>query len=214
MTKTNKSSNTSNIFRRIKKKLGSPKPDHSLSTEPGLDFDSLNGSSLYQTPYYSAEQTNILFLSKRGLSRAPLAREIMRHLLHLSDHFGSIRPSARGISDAYEFCPFDKRMVHTAKKFGYELAGSSRRVNMGELSSANLIVSLDKESEEYTKSRKFYIRGQVRPIGMFLPAGDSPYIADPFDRDESTDANSNYENIVRTLEFGCGKLLKFLPSLV
>jgi len=105
-------------------------------------------------------------------------------------------------------------MVHTAKKFGYELAGSSRRVNMGELSSANLIISLDKESEEYTKSRKFYIRGQVRPIGMFLPAGDSPYIADPFDRDESTDANSNYENIVRTLEFGCGKLLKFLPSLV
>ena len=40
--------------------------------------------------------TNVLFLSKRGLSRAPLAREVMRKLLHLSDHFGSIRPLQEG----------------------------------------------------------------------------------------------------------------------
>ena len=47
---------------------------------------------------------------------------------------------------------------------------------MAELSSANLIITLDQESEEYAKSRKFYIRGQVRPIGMFLPAGESPLL--------------------------------------
>ena len=85
---------------------------------------------------------------------------------------------------------------------------------MGELSSSNLIITLDQESEHYIKSRNFYIRGQVRPIGMFLPAGNSPYVADPFERDESTDSNSNYDQIIHSVEFGCGKLLKHLPSLV
>ena len=46
---------------------------------------------------------------------------------------------------------------------------------MSELSSANLIITLDRESEEYTKSRHFYIRGEVKAIGAFLPSGDTPY---------------------------------------
>lgn len=214
MTKTNKSSNTSNFFGKLRKKLTH---SHEKNSNAPESLNSLGTGVLPEpplNPYYSPDITNVLFLSKRGMSRAPLAREVMRKVLHLSELFGSIRPSARGISDAYEFCPFDKRMVQSAKKFGYELSGNARRVNMGELSSANLIISLDQESEQYIKSRKFYIRGQVRPIGMFLPAGNSPYIADPFERDELTDSNSNYEQIIRSVEFGCGKLLKYLPSLV
>ena len=214
MTKTNKSSNTSNFFGKLRKKLTH---SHEKNSNAPESLNSLDTGVLPEpplNPYYSPDITNVLFLSKRGMSRAPLAREVMRKVLHLSELFGSIRPSARGISDAYEFCPFDKRMVQSAKKFGYELSGNSRRVNMGELSSANLIITLDQESDQYIKSRKFYIRGQVRPIGMFLPAGNSPYIADPFERDELTDSNSNYEQIIRSVEFGCGKLLKYLPSLV
>ena len=214
MTKTNKSSNTSNFFGKLRKKLTH---SHEKNSNAPESLNSLGTGVLPEpplNPYYSPDITNVLFLSKRGMSRAPLAREVMRKVLHFSELFGSIRPSARGISDAYEFCPFDKRMVQSAKKFGYELSGNARRVNMGELSSANLIISLDQESEQYIKSRKFYIRGQVRPIGMFLPAGNSPYIADPFERDELTDSNSNYEQIIRSVEFGCGKLLKYLPSLV
>ena len=83
---------------------------------------------------------------------------------------------------------------------------------MGDLSSANLIVTLDQESEQYTKTRKYYIRGEVRPIGMFLSAGSLPFIADPFERDDSSDANNNYEQIIQSVEFGCGNLLKSLPS--
>jgi len=214
MTKTNKSSNTSNFFVKLRKKLTH---SHEKNSNTPESLNSLDTGVLPEpplNPYYSPDITNVLFLSKRGMSRAPLAREVMRKVLHLSELFGSVRPSARGISDAYEFCPFDKRMVQSAKKFGYELSGNSRRVNMGELSSANLIITLDQESDQYIKSRKFYIRGQVRPIGMFLPAGNSPYIADPFERDELTDSNSNYEQIIRSVEFGCGKLLKYLPSLV
>jgi len=214
MTKTNKKSNTSNLFRKIKNKLGSSQAGSLEQAEEDLLENAGYRISSHQTPYYSPDQVNVLFLSKRGLSRAPLAREVMRKLLHFSDHFGSIRPSARGISDVYDFCPFDKRMAQAAEKFGYQLSGNSRRVNMAELSSANLIITLDRESEEHIKSRKFYIRGQVRPVGLFLSAGESPYIADPFDREDTVDARANYNHIIRSLEFACSNLLKQLPSLV
>ena len=48
-------------------------------------------------------------------------------------------------------------MVHAARKFGYELAGNSRRVNMG---NGQPNCDPDQESEQYIKSRNFYIRGQ------------------------------------------------------
>jgi len=214
MTKINKKSNTSNLFRKIKNKLGTSQTGSIEQAKEELLEDASNRISQHQTPYYSPDQVSILFLSKRGLSRAPLAREVMRKLLHFSDHFGSIRPSARGISEAYEFCPFDKRMVQAAEKFGYQLSGNSKRVNMAELSSANLIVTLDRESEEHIKSLKFYIRGQVRPVGLFLSAGESPYISDPFDREDTVDNRANYDHIIRSVEFASSNLLKQLPSLV
>ena len=215
MTRTNKSSKTRNFFRKIKGKFeGSSSVDPSDLNQESLVHQSGEGSYPNQAPYYSPELTNVLFLSKRGMSRAPLAREVMRKLLHLSDLFGSIRPSARGISDAYEFCPFDKRMVHSARKFGYELSGNVRRINMSELSSANLIITLDRESEEYTKSRHFYIRGEVKAIGAFLPSGDSPYVPDPFETDEFIESQVKYDQIIRLIETGCQNLLKSFPSLV
>lgn len=216
MTRTNKSSKTHNFFKKIKGKF----EGSSYSVDPSdliqESFVNQSGEGAYQNqaPYYSPELSNVLFLSKRGMSRAPLAREVMRKLLHLSDLFGSIRPSARGISDAYEFCSFDKRMVHSAKKFGYELAGNARRINMSELSSANLIITLDRESEEYTKSRHFYIRGEVKAIGAFLPTGDAPYVPDPFESDEFIETQAKYDQIIRLIETGCQNLLKSFPSLV
>ena len=60
---------------------------------------------------------------------------------------------------------------------------NSRKVNMAELSSANLIITLDEETEKFVKSRTFYINGQVRPIAMFLQADAHPYIPDPFARE-------------------------------
>jgi protein-tyrosine-phosphatase len=214
MTKINKKSNTSNLFRKIKNKLGTSQAGSLEQAKEELLEDTSNRISQHQTPYYSPDQVSILFLSKRGLSRAPLAREVMRKLLHFSDHFGSIRPSARGISDAYEFCPFDKRMILAAEKFGYQLSGNSRRVNMAELSSANLIITLDRESEEHINSRKFYIRGQHKPIGLFLSAGETPYITDPFDPEDAVDGLANYDHIIRSVEFACSNLLKQLPVLV
>ncbi len=208
MTNTNQSSDTSNIFKKISGKLGR---DPVLPVWSNHSASSINE---YTTPYYSAERTNVLFLSKRGISRSPLAREVTRHLLHFSNQFGSIRPSARGISDAYDNCPFDKRMIHAAKKYGYQISGHSRRVNLAELSSANLIIALDEESFEYTRSRMFYIRGEVRPVITYLPEQPKSFILDPFERDDCSDPWSRYDAIIRSTEFGCANMLKDLPSIL
>ena len=47
--------------------------------------------------YHSDDLTSILFLSKRGMSRSPLAREIMRDVISESSYFGRIRTFARGL---------------------------------------------------------------------------------------------------------------------
>ena len=213
MNKTRKNK-TISFITRIKNRFGEPKSFDSQSTNLEHTNDGFGAIEHDQTPYYSPGLTNILFLSNRGLSRAPLAREVIRSLLHLSDHFGSVRPSARGISDAYDLCSFDKRMVQTARKFGYELMGNSRKVNMAELSSANLIIPLDEETEKFVNSRTFYINGQVCPIAMFLQADAHPYIPDPFAREAFLSTTANYEQIIRSVEYSCGKLMLYLPSLV
>ena len=46
--------------------------------------------------YQSSDLPTILFLCKRGMSRSPLAQEIMRDLLQRSPYFRSIRVSSRG----------------------------------------------------------------------------------------------------------------------
>ena len=112
MNNTDNSKDTSNIFKNLHANFG----DNLASSNEELVFEAigkqLSNSERNETPYYSPEITSILFLSKRGISRAPLAREVMRSLLHDSPYFGSIRPSARGICDVYDLCSFDKRMVY------------------------------------------------------------------------------------------------------
>ena len=212
MNYTDNSKDTFNFFKKLSRgskhsgKL--PNQSNQVILSAG-DLEEIQTS----TPYFSPTRTNILFLSKRGMSRAPLAREVMRKLLSTSEHFGSIRPSARGISDAYDMCPFDKRMIQFAHTMGYELHGNSRCVNTSELATADLIVPLDPESKKFTQSRTYYIKGEV--ISFVSSDGQtSPfYISDPFDSEESLDAKQRYNFIIDSVVDGCKQLLHTLASL-
>ena len=211
MNNTDNSKDTSNIFKKFRGKI----TDKSISSLETLVGEVIGKKPLgwrETKPLISLPITSILFLSKRGISRAPLAREVMRGMLHQSDHFGSIRPSARGISDAYDLCSFDKRMVHRASLQGFELSGHSRRANTSELSAANLIIPLDSESKQYAKSRTFYIRGKVLPISDFLNADDLTYIPDPFDIDDATDVSDRYDSIIDLVKKGCSEILSLCQA--
>ena len=75
MTKTDKSFNTSNIFGKIRKKFAHSRDVKSSSSDAQKFPSSTDILEQAHAPYYSAELTNVLFLSKRGMSRAPLARK-------------------------------------------------------------------------------------------------------------------------------------------
>jgi len=102
MTNTTNSKNTSNFFRKPRK--GNARAPHSNKSK-------LTG---FQNPWkvpkaFPAEkdQKKVLFLSKRGMTRSPVAREVMRSLVERSEWFGKIEVISAGVTKAYDNCPID-----------------------------------------------------------------------------------------------------------
>ena len=164
--------------------------------------------------YSGNELTKILFLSKRGMSRSPLAREMMRTLLGGTQLFGRVRTSSRCVTEAYDQCPIDARMSKFSTKLGYFLQGFSRFATIPDLASADIIITLDHESEEFVNLHKSFIRGISRPLGIFFSPGSDPYIQDPYERGEDEDVDDHYDEIVSSIGYGCSKLYAQLPSLI
>ena len=158
--------------------------------------------------------TQILFLSKRGMSRSPLAKEMMRTLLEGSQLFGRVRTSSRGVTQAYDQCPIDARMSKFSNKLGYFLQGFSRFATIPDLASADIIVTLDHESEGFVRIHKSFTRGLSCPLGGFFAPGSDPYVKDPYERGEEEDVDDHYDEIVSSIEYGCSKLYAQLPSLI
>ncbi len=173
-----------------------------------------NNNNLNHEPYRGSDLTSILFLSKRGMSRAPLAREMMRSLFEGTQLFGRIRTSSRGVTQAYDQCPVDARMGKYSSQLGYFLQGFSRFATIPDLASADIIITLDQESEEFVTIHKSFLRGVTRPIGSFFATGSNPYIPDPYERGDDEDVDNHYDQIVSSIEFGCSKLHALLPSLI
>ena len=164
--------------------------------------------------YHSDDLTSILFLSKRGMSRSPLAREIMRDVISESSYFGRIRTFARGVTKAYDQCPLDGRMKRHCGAIGISINGFSRFSTLPDLASAEIIVTLDQESDNFVENHAEVILGHVRPLGSFLPRGSSPYVSDPYERPDDENVDERYETIVSSVKLGCKNLLSELPALL
>ena len=178
-------------------------------SRPNLPADNADDQS-----YSGYGLTKILFLSKRGMSRSPLAREMMRTLLEGTQLFGRVRTSSRGVTQAYDQCPIDARMSKFSTKLGYFLQGFSRFATIPDLASAAIIINLDHESEDFLNSHKTIVRGISRPLGIFFSPGSDPYIQDPYERGEDEDVDDHYDEIVSSIGYGCSKLYAQLPSLI
>ena len=148
------------------------------------------------------------------MSRSPLAREMMRTLLEGTQLFGRVRTSSRGVTEAYDQCPIDARMSKFSTKLGYFLQGFSRFATIPDLASADIIITLDHESEDFVNLHKSFIRGLSRPLGIFFSPGSDPYIQDPYERGEDEDVDDHYDEIVSSIGYGCSKLYAQLPSLI
>ena len=146
--------------------------------------------------------------------RSPLAREVLREKVSRAPFFGKCRVSSRGVTQAYDQCPIDGNLRAFADKRGYVLQGYSLFSTLPDLAQADLIIPLDHESDDFTKVHRTAIRGEVRPLGMFLPAGSSPYLDDPYDRSEDFDAVVVYNELIHSIRLGCSKILRVIPALI
>lgn len=164
--------------------------------------------------YSSLGLPSILFLSNRGISRSPLAKEILSGQIYHSDYCNSIHCFARGISDVYDLLSFDKRMTFRAKLEGYIISGHCRKVNLLEISSAKFIIPLDQETQQYIKSRTYYIDGKVIPISEFLNSTSHRYIPDPFESDSLKDFSQLYDDIIKITKDACDEIMSFLPNMI
>jgi protein-tyrosine-phosphatase len=208
MTNIANSKNSSNIFRRPRK--GNSKAPHNFNAK-------VTG---FQNPWRSPKDLpaqedlkTILFLSKRGMTRAPVAREAMRSLVERSEWFGKVDVVSAGVTKAYDECPIDQRMKAICKEFGYRLQTRSSFANPLILADADIIITLDRESEEFVGLQKHSIRGGIHPLGIYMAPGCEPYVQDPYERDEDIDVNECYEDIISSIEYGCTKLSATLPTL-
>jgi protein-tyrosine-phosphatase len=211
MTNKTNSQNTSNIFRRLRK--GNSRSPHNLgpTAKPSGFKNSWTGRKDLPS---EGDLKKILFLSKRGMSRSPIGREVMRSVLEKTDFSGKVVVMSAGVTKAYEECPIDKGMQEFCKLLGYHLQANSRFANPSILGQADLVVTLDNESEEFARVRQQAIRGVVRPLGVFMAPGCEPYVPDPFDRDEELSVEECYDKIVSCIESGCSRLSSALPSLI
>lgn len=146
------------------------------------------------------------------MTRSPVAREVMRSLVERSELFGKIEVISAGVTKAYDNCPIDQRMKEFCKGFGYSLQARSSFAGPLILSTADVIITLDHESEEFVRLQQHSIGGETHPLGVFMNTGSSPYVRDPFDRDEDLDVDECYEEIVSSIEYGCAKLNANLPN--
>ena len=93
-----------------------------------------------------------------------------------SSYFGRIRTSARGVTKAYDQCPLDGRMKRHCDAIGISINGFSRFSTLPDLAGAEVIITLDHESNHFTQKHAEVILGQVRPFGSFLQA-DPPHMS-------------------------------------
>ncbi|MFP6899930.1 MAG: hypothetical protein VCA36_03240 [Opitutales bacterium] len=158
------------------------------------------------------EPFHILFLSKRGMSRAPMAREVLRKLLGEGTLPGTFRISCRGIRPEYDQCAIDQRMREVSSNQNYSLPEFSRCVLDKDLQDAHLILTMGRESEAFMKEYKEKTVGATRPFEHFLPAGNEPYIPDPF-LQRSEDYEAHYSKLIAQIEKGCRDLFDSIPFL-
>jgi protein-tyrosine-phosphatase len=192
-------------------KVSSPLKNSSTPDDkPVSDIHPMDLNHRYQT----GDAFTILFLSKRGMSRSPLAREVLREKIGKSPFFGKYRVSSRGVTQAYDQCPIDGNLRTYADKLGYVLQGYSRFATLPDIAQADLIIPLDHESDDFAKVHKQAIRGKVRTFGTFLSAGSVPFLEDPYDREGDVTTDERYYDIIQNIKLGCSKIIQALPSLI
>ena len=196
------------------------KHNQTTKNHPPMNLDSLESLSSVSPPNMSNQITlfqpehlteltshlicpRFYFLAREECPDHLLLKKLCADLLQKSSYF-RIRIS-RGVNFAYNDCSVDGRMQTYASKLGLILHGSAKFATIPELANASLIISMDADSEDFTKIHKHSIRAKSDRLESFFSPGSEPYVKDPYDRDEQTDVDVRYDSIIESVTVACNK---------
>tara|TARA_B100000959_G_scaffold248974_1_gene276284 strand:- start:557 stop:874 length:318 start_codon:yes stop_codon:yes gene_type:complete len=104
-------------------------------------------------------------------------------------------------------------MKEVSQNQDYSLDGLSRYVMALDLQQAELILTMDVESEAFLEENMEKVRAVVKSFGHFLPAGNDPHLPDPFlQRDE--DYEAHYSKLITMIEEACQDLFESIPFML
>jgi protein-tyrosine-phosphatase len=152
----------------------------------------------------------ILFLSKRGTLRAPLASEVFKKLISKTNYEKLIEVFYRGSSKVYDNCHVDYRINYYHQITGVGIFGKSKFASSEDFENADFIISLDEKSMNYAKLHR--IRGYIYPFTFFRPSRSNEFISDPYE--DTDDIDAHYRDIISTIEAGCKRIVHSLMPIL
>lgn len=171
-------------------------------------FKDQKRKGIFKDDYLEENFVHILFLSKRGTLRAPLACEILKKMIAGSNSHGQIKVFFRGATKVYDQCPVDYRINSYSSITGSVINGISKFANPRDFKKANFIITLDQESMDFANLH--LARGYIYPFTFFRPSDSSGFVSDPLNGEE--DLDGLYREIISSIQYGCHRIMLSLIS--
>ena len=153
----------------------------------------------------------VLFVCLGNICRSPAAEGVFRHLVREAGLQDDIHVDSCGTGGWHEGEPPDARMIHHAKKRGYDLSGLEARqlVTPGDLEEFDYILTMDPSNLAHVRAqdRERKHGRKIRPLVEFCRIHAVKEVPDPYYKDEG-----GFEHVLDLLEDACTELLAHLKK--
>jgi len=158
-----------------------------------------------------AEQHRVLFVCLGNICRSPAAEGVFLHLLKQRDLSDRFLVDSAGTGGWHVGQPADRRMQAAANRRGIHLPSRARQLNLGDLDSFDLILTMDQDNLESVLSlaREAGRRSSatIEPMLSYSRHSQTGDVPDPYYGGES-----GFEHVLDLLEDACEGLLEQLSA--
>ncbi|MEM9398716.1 MAG: low molecular weight protein-tyrosine-phosphatase [Verrucomicrobiota bacterium] len=146
----------------------------------------------------------LLFVCMGNICRSPAAEGVMQTLIEKAELQDTIFCDSAGTIGYHEGNPADRRMSSAAKKRGYHLTSTARKIIPDDLEKFDLILTMDEENYDNVcaladspeKEKK------IKALCDYCTSHDDTEVPDPY-----YGGNQGFEHVLDLLEDGCSNLL-------
>jgi protein-tyrosine phosphatase len=151
----------------------------------------------------------VLFICLGNICRSPAAEGVFRHLVGKEGMAELIHVDSAGTGGWHEGEPPDPRMIHHARKRGYDLSDLEARqiVAPDDFHTFDYLLTMDKSNHQNVLALDIHKKHhhKVKPLTFFCRIHTAEEVPDPYYRDED-----GFEHVLDLIEDACAELLSQL----